>query len=95
MYNLIYVFTSFVHAFLGALQFLMIVRAVLSWMPFDDEGESRLSVFVHIVTEPAILPVRWLLGIFVNTEELFIDLPFFVTMLLLMIIQSMLPTVVI
>lgn len=95
MYSLIYVFTSFVHAFLGALQFLMIVRAILSWLPFDDEGESRLSVFVHIITEPAIVPVRWILGIFFNTEELPIDIPFFVTMILLMVIQSLLPAVVI
>ena len=94
MYNIIYVFTAFVHAFLGVLQFLMLIRAVMSWFPIDGE-ESHFSVFVHMITEPAILPVRWVFDRFGNFDELPLDIPFFVTVILLMMLQTMLPVVTI
>ena len=72
----------------------MLVRAVMSWFPFDD-GESRFSIFVNMITEPAILPVRYVLGIFGNFDELPVDIPFFVTMILLTFIQALLPAVTI
>lgn len=94
MYNFIYVFTSFVHVFLGVLQLLMLIRAVISWFPMEDEG-SPFVAFVHMLTEPAIVPVRFVLNIFGDFDSFPIDIPFFITMVLLMAVETMLPLVII
>ena len=39
MEEFVYVFTSLVNCFLQALQFCMLIRAVLSWFPLDDSNK--------------------------------------------------------
>ncbi len=58
----IYVVTKLVSVFLGAEQLLMMFRAVLSWLPVDED--SDISNFLFAMTEPVIYPVRMLLDRF-------------------------------
>ncbi|MBQ7383451.1 MAG: YggT family protein [Clostridia bacterium] len=48
---------SVVVIFLTAVEFAMLVRAVLSWFSFED---GKLSNFLCAITEPFIYPVRLL-----------------------------------
>lgn len=69
----------------------MFVRAVLSW--FIDDEDSRLVRFLNLVTEPMIMPVKSLferLGWFQNLP---IDISFYVSYLLLALLQLMLEMV--
>ena len=50
----IYVVTKLVSVFLGAEQLLMMFRAVLSWLPVDED--SDISNFLFAMTEPVIYP---------------------------------------
>ncbi len=91
MYNFIYVFTTFVNVVLSVLQFLLIARAVLSWLPTD--GESRLVGFVTMLTEPVVLPVRLLLEKSEALAGLPIDISCLTSFMILSTVQIMLPTV--
>ncbi len=73
------------------LEMLMIVRMLLSWMPVDDD--SPILNFVYAMTEPLILPVRLVLERSETVQALPIDLSFFISFLLLGIIQMALPVV--
>ena len=79
------------HLAIGALQLLMLIRAIMSWLPFDDS--APLLRFVYCVTEPVIIPVRSLLDKIGLLSDLPIDLSFLVTYMLLSFISILLPTV--
>ena len=73
---------------LRVIMLMMFARAILSFLPVDEEG--KLTGFLALCTEPFILPVRILfdkLGWFAGLP---IDIPFFVTYLLLSFITMML-----
>ncbi len=76
---------------LSALEILMLIRAILSWIPVDED--SALERFVYAVTEPVILPVRSLLERSERIASLPIDLSFLITYFLLIIVQFLLPKV--
>ena len=59
MIQFIYVITHLVSLFLTILQFLMMLRAILSWLPVDED--SKLVNFIYMLTEPVVVPVRMLL----------------------------------
>ncbi len=84
-----YVLIQFVAIFLDAISLAMLVRVILSWFQMG-EGQSVFGNFLYVVTEPFILPIRVLfdrLGWFRNIP---LDIPFFVTMILLSLIRVML-----
>jgi YggT family protein len=87
----ILIIVELVQIALTVLQLCMIVRAVMSWLPFDNE--STLYRFVCSLTEPIILPVRSLLERSSVVQSMPLDISFLVTMILLTVIQAMLPTV--
>ena len=91
MTALIYVFVKFVSVFIGALQLLMMFRAVISWLPIDED--SDISNFLYAMTEPVIYPVRMLLDRFEGLDELPIDLSFIISFMLLSLVQILLPAV--
>ena len=62
------------------LESAMFVRAIMSWFPF---GEGKFSDFLYALTEPLILPVRLLFNKMGWGTDLPIDIPFFITFLLL------------
>ena len=81
-------FRGFCYYILGALDLCMLVRAVLSWVP--EAGELKIARFCYYVTEPLISPVRALLHrLFPSSAYSPLDLSFFVTMLLILALQSL------
>ena len=86
----IYVVTKLVSVFLGAEQLLMMFRAVLSWLPVDED--SDISNFLFAMTEPVIYPVRMLLDRFEGLDEFPIDLSFIISFMLQSLVQMLLPT---
>ena len=75
-----------VSLFLDVLMFAMFARAVISWLP--GLSESRLAEFLFTVTEWVITPVRALFERMNWDAPMMIDLPFFVTFLLLSVVSS-------
>lgn len=91
MQIIIQVFVKIVTTLLSVLEVLMVVRAISSWFPFDEE--SRLMQFLYVVTEPIILPVRAVIDRIPFFRDMPIDMSFFFTMLLLGAITFFLPEV--
>ena len=91
MPTLVYFIVLLARTVVTVLRVAMFVRAVLSW--FIDDEDSRLVRFLNLVTEPVIMPVRSLferLGWFQNLP---IDISFYVSYLLLALLQLMLEMV--
>jgi YggT family protein len=82
---------SLIYLALGVLQLLLMVRAILSWLPFDDS--APFVNFIIIATEPFIFPVRQLLEKSSFFSSLPIDLSLFVAYLLLIFVRALLPAV--
>lgn len=88
MGNLFYIFSGIVSLLLGGIQLCMLVRAVLSWLPLDDD--NPILQFTYAVTEPCIIPIRMILERFEFFASSPLDISFFVTFLLLSFLQSIL-----
>ena len=71
---------STVYIIIVVLQTAMFLRAIMSWFPF---GEGKLSDFLYALTEPMIFPVRFLFDKMNWNTGLPIDIPFFITFVLL------------
>ena len=81
-------FVGTAQALLFMLELCMLVRAVLSWLPLKDD--NPILLFVTMVTEPIVAPVRALfekMGWFRNVP---IDVSFFVAYLLLSAVSAVL-----
>lgn len=89
----LYVIARTVQLLLGFLELAMFLRAILSWFITDDE--NRLMVFLYAVTEPIILPIRVLCSKIQALDESPLDVPFFITMLLLTLLNGLLPALTI
>jgi len=88
LYQLLYVVAATVRFLLAAIQFLMLARAIISWLPFEED--HPLVTFLVAVTEPVIMPVRAVierLGLF---EGMPIDMSFLITFMLLSILEMFL-----
>ncbi len=88
MDTVVYIIKQTAVALLGVLDFAMLLRAIMSW--FDQLGESKLSMFLFAITEPIILPVRRLcekMNWFQGTP---LDMPFMITLILILVAQSLL-----
>ncbi len=91
MPTLVYFIVLLLRTVITVLLVAMFVRAVLSW--FIDDEDSRLVRFLNLITEPVIMPVRSLferLGWFQNLP---IDISFYVSYLLLALLQLLLEMV--
>lgn len=84
----LYLASTVVSLLLGAIQLLMFVRALLSWFPIDEE--NPILQFVTAATEPFIIPVRALLERVEFIASSPIDISFFVTFILLSVLQTIL-----
>lgn len=91
MQQLIHVIVTIVSTFLLVMQFMMLVRAVMSWLPFE-EGNVFYN-FVFYVTEPIIIPIRFLVDKIPPLRDLPLDISFFIAMILLIVVNAILPTV--
>lgn len=74
---------------LSAIMLAMFVRAILSYFP--DLVTGRFYGFLFAVTEPVIMPVRYLFEMLNIDGSFFIDIPYMVTYLLLMVVYWFLP----
>ncbi len=81
-----YFLLIFVKCVLWVLEIAMFVRAVLSWFPGGDD--NVLERFVRIITEPFIAPIRFIFDKFGWGSDLPLDLPFFVTLILISIASA-------
>ena len=88
MYQVLYVISTTVRYLIGVVQFLMFARAIISWLPIDED--NPIVNFLYAVTEPVILPVRAVIERFGWFEGMPIDMSFFITFLLLSILEMML-----
>jgi uncharacterized protein YggT (Ycf19 family) len=68
------------------MQWLLILRAITSWIPGGPKGNPLFTFFVTL-TEPIVAPVRALMDRFSPKSSLPIDMSVFVTYLVLLLIQ--------
>ncbi|MBQ2726307.1 MAG: YggT family protein [Clostridia bacterium] len=88
MYQIVYVVSSTVRIIIAALQFLMLARAIISWLPIDED--NPIVTFLYAVTEPVIMPVRAVLDRLGLFEGMPIDMSFFITFILLSVLEMFL-----
>lgn len=88
---LIYLLVTTIRLFLTVEEILFLARAITSWLFMADEG--IIPNFLYAVTEPLIIPARAVLNRFESIENLPIDIPFLVTVILMSVLQIALPTV--
>jgi uncharacterized protein YggT (Ycf19 family) len=69
----------------------MFLRAIVSFIPAWQE--TRFNAFLITLTEPVILPVRFLMQKFNIGQDLPIDLSFTITYFLLIFIEALLPVI--
>lgn len=73
---------------LVVIEIAMFVRAVISFVPSLQGGV--LDQFSYAISEPFIVPMRILLDRFESVRNLPVDVPFFITFLLISVIQTLL-----
>ena len=73
---------------LDALMLFMFLRAILSWIP--GAADNALGTFLFTVTELLISPVRAIFDALGINTAFPIDIPFFVTFIVLSILGSIL-----
>ena len=87
-FQLFYIVTATVSFLIAAIQFLMLMRAIISWLPFEED--HPLVTFLYAVTEPVIMPVRAVINRLGLFEGLPIDMSFLITFMLLSVLEMFL-----
>ncbi len=85
MEELLYFVRLTLRYLLWVLDLAMLLRAIFSWI--DPEQSNRFSVFLYMVTEPIIMPIRKLcykMNWFQGTP---LDVPFLITIVIIMVVQ--------
>ena len=77
----LYVLRTAAFYFLMALLAAMFVRAIFSWLPLG--GDNVIENIAYAVTEPFIIPVRFLLERIEWVRNAPLDVSFFVTFLII------------
>ena len=88
MPGICYMIITIVKILIYALQFAMLLRAVMSWIP--DIQDNKFSDFLYTVTEPVVLPVRMLFEKLRWFQNFPLDVSFIVAYLLLAILSAIL-----
>ena len=82
------VFGKILQAFLYVMDFAFLLRVIFSFL--DPMQEMSITRFLYVMTEPLILPIRRLcerMNWFVDSP---LDVPFFLTALIMMLLISVL-----
>lgn len=82
----LYLIVSLARALLRLVQLAMLGRALLSWIP-DVAEEGLLPTLLYAVTEPFIYPLRVLFHKMGWFADMPLDMPFFFTAILLMMLN--------
>ena len=85
MYQFVFVIVGTVSLILLGLQILMMIRALLSWFP--PEEDNAFLRFVFFVTEIVVLPLRVLFDRLGWFEGMPIDMAFLISFLSLSILR--------
>ena len=86
-----YFLASLVAIVLDIVSFAMMVRILLSFfMPGED---NRITVFLALITEPFILPVRFILSRFKAFQSSPIDWSFTIAYFVIIMLRLMLPAI--
>ena len=72
--------------FLYALSTALLLRAIFSW--FDPEASGKFSGFLLMVTEPFIMPIRQICYKNNWFQQVPLDIPFLITVLLVWVLQT-------
>lgn len=78
-------------AILYTLEIAMLLRAILSWFPISEDNPFVL--FVTMLTEPIVAPIRVLFERMNWFQNIPIDISFFVAYLLLSVVSTVLGVV--
>lgn len=73
---------------LMAVEVCMLIRALLSWFPVSDD--NPILVFVYMVTEPIVSPIRRLFERMGWFQSMPIDISFLVAYFALMLVEMLL-----
>ena len=84
MYYVYFVVSQAVGVFLFAVEIAMLLRAVLSWFPLEP---NKFTNLLYAITEPFIYPIRWLFHRMNWFQDSPLDVPFFVTFLIISVIN--------
>lgn len=85
MPTVVYFIIVLLKAVISVLLLAMLIRAVMSW--FISDEDSRFVRFITLITEPAIMPVRSLFEKMGWFQGLPIDISFYISYLLLSLLQ--------
>ena len=91
MQPVVQVFVNLVLITISILELLILVRAITSWFPLEDD--SPVLNFLYLTTEPILAPIRALLDRIPFMRNLPIDASTLVAYLLLSILSAFLPEV--
>lgn len=91
MFSLLFVLIKILRLILTVLQVMMMVRAVISWLPIDED--SSVANFVYVMTEPLVYPIRVLFERFDKLNDLPIDMSFIAAFMLLSFVRMLIPAV--
>ena len=92
METVFYFLASFIAALLDIISFAMMARVILSLL-FMGQEDGKFMIFLVCITEPFILPVRFLLAKFNLLQDSPIDWSFSIAYVLLVIIRMALPAI--
>ena len=81
-------FKATVGLLLDVLMIMMFLRAIFSWFP--GLSDSAFGEFLFTVTEWVITPVRALFELLHIDNAMVIDMPFFVTFIILSVVSNIL-----
>ena len=81
-------FTGTVRALLSIVELCFLIRALLSWFPISDE--NPILLFVTMVTEPIVGPVRARINRMGWFQNIPIDISFIIAYLLLFLVDGVL-----
>ncbi len=86
---LLQILAGIVSVILDAVSFCMILRMILSI--FMQEESGKFGAFLALITEPFIIPVRFILAKLNILQDTPIDWSFTISYLVIIIIRFMLP----
>ncbi len=84
----VYVVVRCAVLFIDVIDLAMFVRAIMSWIFI--ENQTKFGAFLYVVTEPVIMPVRALCEKFGWFRGVPVDMPFFITVILLLVVRVLL-----
>lgn len=84
-----YVIVQCILMFIYVVDIAMLARMIVNLLFFGEQ--TRIGSFLFVVTEPFIMPIRALCNRFGWFQGLPMDMPFFLTSVLMMLLTVILP----